>query len=530
MKRISYDTFYRYDDMLAYLRDAADSHPQRVKLTSLAGTPEGRGVWLAEVTDQSTGQADEKPAYYVQAGLHAPEGAGTTAALHLLRTQLTSRKWDALLRDVAFYIVPRVNPDGIEYALTTRAPIRSRLLPDQRVNGLSPRDLNGDGHILSMRWEDPAGPMREDEEDPRILVRREPGETEGPFYQVCTEGLIHDYDGGSVVAGTRSIDFNRNFAAKWEPIGVSADYPFSEVETRAVGEFTLSHPNIFAGVDFHCGTNAILRLTTKSDSEIDQADLGLILEIGRLAADTTGLPLMSVRDYGDAWRTPQTLPGCSEFWAYYQLGISFYVIELGNGFNSAGITAQDYFASDAKTKATVFMRRVLKCHDDHGSELFAPWQPFEHPQLGRVEIGGILHGMGYYMYPPSMKKVIPKTTQFVLQHAQRHPNLTLTDVATTVCGGGVHRVRATIANLGGFSTQVMSAGGIPSMRRPVRVELKLAEGMELLSRTPVFELGSLGDRGGSAKVEWFVKAPDGGTVTVDAHHPRAGRAVADLRL
>ena len=68
------------------------------------------------------------------------------------------------------------------------------------------------------------------------------------------------------------------------------------------------------------------------------------------------------------------------------------------------------------------------------------------------------------------------------------------------------------------------------MRRPLRVGLKLAEGMELLSRTPIFELGSLGDRGGSAKVEWFVKAPDGGTVTVDAYHPRAGRAAADLRL
>ncbi|NLF18095.1 MAG: hypothetical protein GX595_12720 [Lentisphaerae bacterium] len=529
MREIRYESFYRYDEMTAFLREAAAEHPERLTLASLARTPEGRELWLATLTDPSTGPAESKPAYYVQAGIHAQEGAGTTAALHLLHTLLSDAAQAGLLRRVAFYIVPRVNPDGTEYAITARAPIRSRLEPTDAINGLVPQDLDGDGRVLSMRWQDPAGPFRQDDVDPRFLVRREPGD-QGPFYQVCTEGLIQDYDGSAIQAGNRSIDFNRNYASRWEPSSVSSRYPFCEVETRAVAEFTLSRPNIFAGVDVHCGTNAILRLSPRADSELDQGDLEQILTIGRRAEAITGLPLLSAREYGDSWRTHPILPGSSQFWAYYHLGISFYVVELGNGFNSAGITAREYFAADARTRETVLMRRVLACHDQAGSEIVAPWRQFDHPQLGQVEIGGVLQGVGYYMLPSCMSAVIPRTTAFALEHAGLHPQLQLSGVEATACAPGLYRLRATVANIGGFSTQVMRGGGVPELRRPVRVSLEIPDGAEILSRVRIAEVGSLADRGGSAKLEWFLRAPAGSTVAVVAHQPRAGMARGEVRL
>lgn len=525
----TYETFYTYDDMVAFLRQAQAEHSDLMELRSLVTTPEGRDVLLAEITDPSTGPAEMKPAYYVQAGLHAAEGAGTTAALDVVRRLLRDPGCAELIREVAFYIVPRVNPDGMEYALTTRGPIRSRIERAERRNGLVPRDMDGDGRILSMRWPDPAGPFREDDKDPRIMVRREPGDS-GPFYSMATEGEISDYDGTHIGSGTRTVDMNRNYAANWKPISVASKYPFSEPEVRAVGDFTLDHPNIFAGVDFHCGTNAILRLTTESDAGLNQGDLESILTVGAMAEEITGLPLMSLRDYGDAWRKKDVLPGSSNQWAYFRLGISHYVVELGNGFNSAGISAREYFQASARTRAIELMRRVLACHDAHGSEIFSPWRALDHPQLGTVEVGGILQGNAYYMVPRCMETVIPRTTEFVLRHASYHPCLILTDVEATECGADVYRVRATVANTGGFGTNVMQGGGGEDVRRPVRLCLEVPEGGRILSRSDSVELASLAAAGGKGYGEWFVNAPAGTVVTLRATHPRAGTAESNVSL
>ncbi|MBT7058562.1 MAG: hypothetical protein HN849_29225 [Victivallales bacterium] len=525
----SFEAFYTYDEMVSFLNQAQTDHPQRLSLRSLTATPAGRDVLLAEITDPATGAAADKPAYYIQAGLHAAEGAGTTAALDVIRRLLYNADCAELLEAVTFYVVPRVNPDGMEYALTTRGAIRSRIETDEHANGLIPRDMNDDGRILHMRWPDPAGPFREDDVDPRIMVKREPGDA-GPFYCMVGEGEIRGYDGTHIGNATRTVDMNRNYAANWKPMAVAGKYPFCEPEVRAVGEFTLSHPNIFAGVDFHCGTNAILRLTTNTDAELNQSDLELTLTLGALAEEITGLPLMSLRDYGDTWRAKRVLPGSSNQWAYTRLGISHYVVELGNGFNSAGITAQDYFQASARTRAVEFMRRVLACHDAHESEIFVPWAPVDHPQLGSVEIGGILQGNAYHMVPRCMEAVIPRTTDFVLRHAGYHPCLILSTVETEKCSGDVYRIRATVANIGGLGTVVMQGGGGPEHRRPVQLRVDVPANARLLSRTNAVEIAALPPAGGKGYAEWFVEAPAGTDVTVRAEHPRGGVVEERARL
>ncbi|MEG2596445.1 MAG: M14 family zinc carboxypeptidase, partial [Ruthenibacterium sp.] len=79
---------------------------------SLAETVEGRSIFVIKITDFGTENPEARAAYYVQGGLHAEEGAGTTAALSLVEALLTHPEKRAILHDVIFYIVPRVNPDG----------------------------------------------------------------------------------------------------------------------------------------------------------------------------------------------------------------------------------------------------------------------------------------------------------------------------------------------------------------------------------------------------------------------------------
>ena len=401
-----------------------------------------------------------------------------------------------------------------------------------RKNGLHPADINDDGLILSMRWEDPAGPMKIDPKEPRLMVRREPGDT-GPFFQVETEGTIHDYDGGPIVDGTQHIDFNRNWPTNWEPGQNGSSYPFSEPEVRAVADFLIAHPNVFAGVDFHCGNNAVFHPNTDPDSALDPADLEQIVTIGKRAENLTGFPLMHQSDYRAPWRTPHRLRGTGTDWTYQALGISQYLIELGNGFNNAGITPQEYFAASAPEREGALMRRVLAFHDSKGSQLFVPWQACEHPQLGHVEVGGIMNGCGYWMWPAAMADIAPRTTDFMLAHAAMHPELTISAEVAPM-GSNVFRVRATVANIGGFSTRVMQGGGSEFSLSPVRAQLIPGEGVEVVSRTSLFELGQLAGAGGRANCEWFVvaRAPSGAdAVVLEARHPRGGvaRATLDLR-
>ncbi|MDF2714519.1 MAG: peptidase [Paenibacillus sp.] len=527
MAMLKYDSFYRYEEWTELLEQIQAEHPSFVRLISLARTKQGKQLWLAEVNDPSTGPAEAKAAYYVQAGLHAIEGAGVTAALHILHSLLTADGYRGLLKRVAFYIVPCVDPDGTDYALLAQIDIRNRYEPAFRKNELMPQDINGDGYVLQMRWRDPLGLYKEHPDEPRLMIRREPGDEGGIFYHLAQEGLIRDYD-GTLPASPRRVDFNRSYPVEWKPSAVTSAFPFSEPEMRAIAEFQVSHPNIFAGVDFHCGTHAVLRTSYKTDQQFHPGDLRTTLQIGKLAEEITGFPLLST-DHYNFGGTPARLNGNSNNWAYAKLGISHYVIEVGFGLTSIGLQPSEILRSDDKEREE-YTRRLLAFHDERGSRIFMPWRTYDHPQLGEVEVGGMMVGNARFMYPPDMAEVVPKTTGFVLKHASMGPRLIVANAEAVPLGARLFRIRATIGNIGALSTDVMQEGGSPDMKRPVTVKL-VAEGIGILNRSGVHQTDSLAPAGGSLAVEWFVRAEESRhTVIIEASHPRAGTVRCDVLL
>lgn len=513
MKDVFFDRFYRYEEMEDYLLGAKKVKGHLLKLDSLHQTPEGRQVYLATVTDFSSGSDREKSAYYIQANVHANEGAGTTAALHFIHKLLTCPEYGDLLKDIAFYVVPRVNPDGAEYALNTHGPLRSRFDFYEKVNGLIPKDMDGDGLVLTMRKEDPSGMYREDDLDRRIMVRRNPGE-EGPFYKLYTEGYINEYDGREPVLAYRNIDFNRNYPKNWQDIGYSGKYPFSEPEIRAVGDFLLSHGNVFAGIDFHCGTQAILRPPFVADKDMNQRDFDLIYYVGKKAEEITGFSLMKTSDYRKPWKPAIATPGDAMEWAYSKLGISYYIIELGWGYSSAGILKDESFNADAETMEKQFIRRILEFHDGKNSEIFKPWKDFDHPQLGKVQIGGLMTGNARFMYPPDMMEIGPKTSEFIKLHASYRPRLIFTDTRACLIEKNVYRIRTNISNIGLFSLNVMEDGG-RQVRKPLRISVDRGE---ILSQIKIYEMEELT---GTQSIEWFIRTEEE-NIEITAYHPKAG--------
>lgn len=80
---------------------------------------ENRDLFLVTITDSATGAHSDKPAHWVDANIHSTETTAGVAACHLIHYLVTG--YDnrdpticSALASRTFYIVPRVNPDGVE--------------------------------------------------------------------------------------------------------------------------------------------------------------------------------------------------------------------------------------------------------------------------------------------------------------------------------------------------------------------------------------------------------------------------------
>jgi hypothetical protein len=194
---------------------------------------------------------------------------------------------------------------------------------------------------------------------------------------------------------------------------------------------------------------------------------------------------------------------------YHHLGLFVFEFEQGTIFNSAGISTDDQLAVRTEQEHEAQIRQVLQWWDEQPAPepLFADWKPFDHPQLGPVEIGGIRYPNWANPTQADLHRIAKGTYRFTLEHAAKHPWVQLEELSTTAVANGVYRIRARIANRGAFPTHVTNKGKSLKRLRPVRVEFYPSEGVKLLSAQGHLDLGHLSGVTDSRLVEWFVSAP-----------------------
>src|SRR4051812_40062005 len=134
MAQLAFDRFYRYADLTAILQQMVAEYPQLLALESIGKSHEGRDIWVVTATNAGTGPAAEKPAFWVDGNIHSVEVSASAACLYLLHTLVTQHGSDPeisrALDTRAFYVVPRINPDGAEWALADNPKfIRSSTRP-----------------------------------------------------------------------------------------------------------------------------------------------------------------------------------------------------------------------------------------------------------------------------------------------------------------------------------------------------------------------------------------------------------------
>ena len=506
-----FKSFMAYDAVTDYLDSLAIARPKLCRLESLGQSRQGREIHLITVTDFETCTPEDRPGYLIHGNIHAGEVSGTHAALNTARQLMLDHGRSDLLRRVVFYIIPRLNPDGAEHVVQTSGRIRSRTdWSDMAPNTLYQHDVNGDGLILSMRIQDPTGGLAVDPKDRRLLIRRQ-ADSKGPFYRVLPEGLIHDWDGTDrILSEGRGFDWNRNWSYDWRPEPEqygAGDFPFSEPEMRHLAEFLHKRTNLFGVLGYHTGPSAVLRPpSTGALGDLDAGDDRGMEDLAQLAASETGFPVIPVVKYHGVRGRDINLRGHFHNFGYHHLGLFVNEFEMGTLKDSAGIDTQTQFSAEDELDQEAQARRLMKWWDRHGTRkaLFSPWKPFDHPQLGAVEIGGLHFCQLANRTLPDLAKVCQGTHRFTVAHARKHPWVTVEELTVDPVGGPVYRVRARVRNQGEYPTNVTNKGRGLRRLRPVRVGFHPAGHVRLLSSQGHQEIGHLAGVTGVRTLEWFV--------------------------
>lgn len=562
MSQPCFDHYHRYEDLSRTLRDLASEYTGLARLESIGTSHEGRDVWLMTVTNFGTGLDLDKPGFWVDGNIHAAELAGSVACLHFIHYLLTRYGTDPdvtrCLDSRVFYICPRVNPDGAEWALADHPRIRrssTRPYPWQETpQGLSMEDIDGDGRILTMRIPDPDGAWKASPVEPRLLVPRDPAESGGDYYRLLPEGRLDDFDGITIAVPPprEQLDLNRNFPAQWreehEQRG-AGEYPTSEPEVRNVVRFITTHANICAGVAFHTYSGVLLRpMSYRSDDDIPAEDLRIFKTLGARGSALTGYPHAST--YHEFRYHPQeVITGALDDWLYDQRGVFAWTVEIWSPQRQAGLGPCAYLDWYRDHPFEHDLQLLAWSDTALAGQGYIDWYPFPHPQLGTVELGGWNALYSFYNPPPALLEAeISRFAPWLVWHHLTSPRLELLRADAERLETGLYRIRLVVRNSGWLPTYISQIALKKKLTRGVMAEIALPAQAQLVSGQQRQELGQLEGRahkncsptGWAAyvadpttercKVEWIVRAQAGASVTLKASHERAGRLSTNVTL
>jgi hypothetical protein len=506
-----FDKYHTLNEIHTYLKRVTDQYSHLSRLVEIGKSRGGVPILAVEIDNSQTGQAKNKPAFYLDGNIHGGEVLAGEAALHFIHHLLTRYGHDsrvtALVDRHAFYVVPIVNPDG--RAISVDSPSRENhrwnirptdLDGDGWVDEDPPDDLDRNGRILQMRVSDPEGRWKISPDDDRLMIRREEGERGGTYYRVMSEGLDNDGDGRFNEDWVGGVDLNRNFPANWSAKqAASGPFPLSEPESWALVNYITSRPNIAAIHTYHTSGGLILRFPTLFDQDWDypQADLE---DYNAIAVEGTAITGYANYAYDKQAIVDLMHPGHGVFndWASKIFGVT-------------AVTTELWKHGEGSFRDSDYQRKLLEWNDEVlNGKGFIAWYPFEHPDLGKVELGG-WDTFSISSPPESMiADEVERITQWSLAFAEKMPRLAILETRAhtdPVAAETIH-VEAVVANVGWMPTATAYATDVLERAKPVEVLLTLdnAELVEGLAETDLGILPGARDEGPERKnVEWRVR-------------------------
>ena len=540
----------------AALRRVAAEFPGRVRLEPLARTMQGREVWLATL-----GPAADSSPRPPQAGdpdRREPGGRPRRRQPGGARPDRAARRATAAWQQAARPVRRSTSsPGSIPTAPSgvlgrPRAEFRTNLRPidrdrDGRSGEDGPDDLDGDGLVAQHAGQGRQGDAgRPTPNDPRSLRKADPAKGERPVYSEYAEGIDNDGDGQINEDPPGGVNLNRNWPHRWTEFDPEAGFsPASEPEVARPDPVRLRPPRdrrrlelrperqprgraprspsrpsttptcrIFAELSRLFNQAEALNASPKATRPAKRGEAPKETAArrreerqaqgeGRRRVEAPGGRPDARRRGGPGEPRTATTDGALSEWAYHQFGVVGLASRLWAtpGAARAGRPKASRSPPATATPAGSYWNDQVM-----GGRAFVPFTPFDHPTLGKVEIGGWKPGV---RLNPPIEQVEP-----IADGPPRLPRGARRAAARPGDprgqgrgrrGAGIFQVTATVANDGVPPHGPGPGGPHPQGRpgpRPPRPRRR-----EAPRRPGPAQIDALAGSGGHREFRWLVLAP-----------------------
>ena len=267
------------------------------------------------------------------------------------------------------------------------------------------------------------------------MIRVKEGE-KGQYTILGSEGIDNDNDGMINEDGDGSYDPNRNWAWNWQPEQFQRgahNYPFSIPEVRVVAQAIMKRRNIAGSQTYHnTGGMFLIGPGQKGDS-YEGADMQIF---SKLAA--TGEKIIPGYKLKVVSKDLYSVYGGELDWFYKMRGVFCFNNELFTPYNFFHKKPNGYMAKSSEMqefdKYLLFQQGSIK------------WQEFNHPQYGKIEIGGFTKN--WMRQPPGfmIQEECHRNMAFTIYHAQQMPLVKITDSKITEIKEGLFELVVTLKN------------------------------------------------------------------------------------
>ena len=447
--KVLWNRYNTYEGVVKICNEIAKAYPSLARVESIGKSYEGRDIIALTITDFSAGKPEDKPGFYIDGNIHSNEIQGTEIALYtawyLTESYGHITFISDLLKNKVFYILPTINPDARNnYMLevnSVHSP-RSGMIPfDDDRDGLTDEDgyddLDGDGHLVMMRRKTPYGNMRSDPDNPNRMRPVEIGEF-GDYEMLGYEGLDNDGDGRVNEDPAGSYDPNRDWSFNWQPVtiqGGAMPFPFYAPENKAIRDFVIAHPNIAGAQSYHNSGGMILRGPGQEVylETYDREDELVYNTVGQ-----KGQKMIPGYRFLLLWRDLYPVYGGEIDWFYGARGIYTFSNELFTNYLYFG---KENLPREESQKQQYDFDRYLLFGD-----AFIPWKEFDHPNYGKIELGGFRKNFGRPEPGFLLESEAHRNMAFTIYHASHTPTLSIDSIIIKNAGNGLQEVSVCIVN------------------------------------------------------------------------------------